>query len=414
MNNIIKTAVFLLLAFAGISACKEEGRFDIALGDKTPPQAPEYIRYEPLYGGARLFYKIPDDEDLLSIDASYTNGNGATVWASRSYFVDSLDVKGFADTIDYVVQLYATDKAGNKSASVPVTVRPKESVVSSVSKTVTVKPSFGALMVSWENSLTENVNVSVDFSFTENGALRSFHQAYSSRTAYNRRFISDLNLSSQISVQVTISDVYGNTSAPRDMGQMSVLSDTELPKSEWTLPFPNDTIGGVPMGDGTYESDARIERVYDGLVNKVTDVNYAGFAGLPWNLFIDLGAEYELSRIRTHQRRIVRGVTLPTSKGSLYAEPNVGRYNMYRFDSASKQWVFINEVRIPIPDNLSEQEVINLGTAGDLAVMFPDEPGFTPPTRWFRFEALNSFANGYTGTDCPYLSEITLYGRKAN
>src|SRR3546814_2358569 len=45
---------------------------------------------------------------------------------SASYFADSLEVYGFADTSEYTVQLYAVDRAGNRSEVVNVPVTPLE------------------------------------------------------------------------------------------------------------------------------------------------------------------------------------------------------------------------------------------------------------------------------------------------
>jgi hypothetical protein len=44
--------------------------------------------------------------------------------------------------------------------------------------------------------------------------------------------------------------------------------------------------------------------------------------------------------------------------------------------------------------------------------MYPDDPKFTKPTRWFRYEALTGFNNDYQSLGANCLSEITLYGRK--
>ena len=51
---------------------------------------------------------------------------------------------------------------------------------------------------------------------------------------------------------------------------------------------------------------------------------------------------------------------------------------------------------------------------GDESYMYPDDPKFTPPVRWFRYEALNGFNDNYTSNRPFCLSELTLYGRKPN
>ena len=87
--------IYLLLVAAVllvITSCEEEKVHRAVSNDKTPPQPPTGVTYQPLYGGARFFYDVPNDEDLLSIEAVYTNAQGNSFSFSASYFVDSLDV----------------------------------------------------------------------------------------------------------------------------------------------------------------------------------------------------------------------------------------------------------------------------------------------------------------------------------
>jgi hypothetical protein len=418
--------VLAALTITGFYSCAEEGRFEIASNDTTPPQAPEYTGYKPLNGGARLFYDIPNDEDILSIDAEFVTKSGKPARFSVSYFVDSIDVFGFADTLNYQVQLYARDRAGNKSKIIDVSVKPLESILSIVAKEVVIKPSFGAFRVDWINELEQNINVYVDFSFIENGKERSFTQVFSSKKRIDKQEITDLNLSPEepVKVKVRIEDLYGNITDPVDMGEVFLYHDIELPKKEWSIPAPNDSIGGVPMCYG-YAYEGHTEYTFDGFIQTtLTSPNYCNMEGrgrtgfakdgaLPWNLMIDLGGYYELSRIRTHQRRY-GDVGDAYSKGVLYDYYNVGKYNMYLWDDDTESWELIAEVRIPIPENMSELDIIKQAIAGDVAFMYPETPGFTKPTRWFRFEALNGFRGNYTGLDAFCLSELTLYGRKVN
>src|SRR3546814_59034 len=123
----MKTKLYLYLFAAFLlssSSCKEEGRFQTNSDDATAPGQVTDVAYEPLYGGARFYYTPPHDEDLLNIEAVYTNANDQSFTFSASYFADSLEVYGFADTSEYTVQLYAVDRAGNRSAVVNVPVTP--------------------------------------------------------------------------------------------------------------------------------------------------------------------------------------------------------------------------------------------------------------------------------------------------
>ncbi|MGD9558323.1 MAG: DUF4959 domain-containing protein, partial [Mangrovibacterium sp.] len=112
MKRYIWIASLMLL---GIAACKEGSRFESGAGDSLPPGKPVINNWKPLYGGARFFYTIPPDEDLLSVNAEYKNAQGKTFYFTSSFYVDSLDVIGLGSTDPKVISLYAVDRAGNRS-----------------------------------------------------------------------------------------------------------------------------------------------------------------------------------------------------------------------------------------------------------------------------------------------------------
>jgi hypothetical protein len=201
-------------------------------------------------------------------------------------------------------------------------------------------------------------------------------------------------------------------------GQVYLYEDFLIPKDKWLLPASIDTVAGVRMCDGN-RLEGLNSKVIDGYINTGDEAQYLNtyssysFSITPfqgWNFIIDLGDKYELSRIVTHQRRFADTYT-PYTKGGLYGQYNIGIYNMYIMDEAG-EWEFVSQVKIPIPTGMMDSEVIRMGLAGDMSYMFPDEPQFTKPTRWFRYEALKGFGSNYTSTDIYCLAEITLYGRK--
>jgi hypothetical protein len=121
--------------FTVLYSCKEQPRFEIGYTDTEPPEMPICLGYEPLYGGARIRFTVPEDEDVLTIDASYINSQGKTIWFSVSYFQDTINVYGFSDTLEHIVQLYSVDRAGNKSEAIPVPVKPLEPAYTRVART---------------------------------------------------------------------------------------------------------------------------------------------------------------------------------------------------------------------------------------------------------------------------------------
>lgn len=418
---IFLVTVFLLV----ILSCKEEGRYVPNISGNTPPGKIANVSYLPLFGGARFYYTVPNDEDLLQIEAEYTNKQNQTFLFSASYFVDSVDVYGFPDTGQYDVRLYAVNRSGKRSEVVKVSVTPLEPAYTRVAESIEVKPGFSSFFMDWNNELEQNINVYVDFSYTQNGTAYSFTSVFSSNLLKDRRFVNDLYLSSNdaISVNVRVEDLYGNMTPPIDKGQIHLFEDVKIPKNTWILPNPNDSVGGVPMcfGDGL---EGRNRYVIDDLIDRGDNLNFmhthsrgrtgkSSDGNMPWNFIIDLGDYYELSRIITHQRH--SGGLENVSRGQYYQYENVGIFRLYVWDEEIQAWSdFISEHKVLVPIGLSEIEIVRLGEAGDMAYFYPDDPQYTKPTRWFRYEAVKGFGGNYTLDDANCLSEITLYGRKAN
>jgi len=445
----MKIKYFLyVLTVAFLFSCAEEKRFKLSEGSTTPPDTPEFIDYRPLPGGAMIFYNIPYNEDVLTIDAEFVAQNGQTVRFSASYFVDSLAVYGFAEEKEYTFQLYATNRAGIKSKPINVTVIPLESALPKVLENIKVKPAVCSFLLDWENELMQMLNVFVNFSYTEGGTTRNLTRVFSSKKAIERQFILDLDIDDNvpIHVQVWIEDTYGNKSEVIDKGEVFVIRDESLDhtKPEWSFPLPgfnmktgdfvpeyHPTSGALlnlpdfPFMVNGSNVEGRIYFLNDNIIDHAnitnfihTDCNGSNnpYRGRPWNVFIDLGDYYELTRITTWQRRFdgppEPGDSGNENLGALYRNgENVGYYAMYRWDEETDDWEFLNDYRIPNLRNMglgTLEIVMKHYREGDQTYILPD-PGFTKPTRWFRYEAIAGFG---TNTDFQCLSEISFHGRK--
>ncbi|MDR1222792.1 MAG: DUF4959 domain-containing protein [Tannerella sp.] len=387
--------IIWIWVLVGLCACEEARRFEISADDSVPPATPVFLRAEPLNGGARIFYGRPADEDLLSIEASYTNADGKTLRFAASYFTDSLDVIGFGSAGDYQVSLWAVDRAGNRSQSQQITVTSLESPVSLVAQSVLVLPSFGSMMIGWNDLSRASVYVYVDFSYVQNGSPQGYVSVFASNQS-ELRTIDSLKLFNRepVNVKVRVEDKYGNSAQAKDT-TIVLLTDEKLPKEGWTLPPAGTEIGGVRQCDGL-----NLPYIIDGLTEEDILKNFfVTEAANPWNILIDLGGSYELSRILTHQRY---SWTDNSFRGAYYRGENVLAYNMYIWDEETGAWEIVSRHSIYVPLVKQEADYVTLGHAGDMAYLYPGFPQFSKPTRYFRLEAI-------TGR---YISEITLFGRK--
>ncbi|MDR1584263.1 MAG: DUF4959 domain-containing protein [Prevotellaceae bacterium] len=428
----LRLIVMMMTLFTVLFSCEEQKRFEIGYADDVPPDMPVYYgRYDKLNGGARIYFEAPENEDLLSIDAKYVNKQGKTHWFTASYYHDTINVYGFSDTLEQVVDLYAVDRAGNKSGVVKVTVQSLKPAYQLIADSMTVKPGFSSFYMDWKNRLNQNVNVYADFSYTQYGKTNELHLIYTSNVVEERWFVRDLDPDSltnepiTVNLKIRVEDYYGNMTDYIDKGSITMLVDEKIPKAGWLLP---ETGEEVPKGGGTImgyldAEEGRAAFVIDDIIDDGRNMNYGytgahGSAGgksanAPWNFLIDLGDYYELSRIITHQR-YSQGETTSVS-GQYYQEYNVGTYKMYIWNEETVQWDSIRKHDIPRIEGLSDMAYRQLGKAGDMAYMYPDDPKFTKPTRWFRYEALYTWGFTYPSewSRAWCISEITLYGRKA-
>ncbi|GHT55337.1 hypothetical protein AGMMS49982_21150 [Bacteroidia bacterium] len=436
MKNFRKTAIFMLMVFAGFYSCEEGERFGISSDDTKAPEPPVYDSVQVLPGGARIFYRLPDDRDILSIEASYTAANGKLMKFACSFAAPYLEVYGLSDTLENTtVQLYALDRAGNHSKSVDVPFKPLKPAYLKVAEELTVKAGFGAVVVNWQNELEQDITVIVDFTYSDTtGTQRSLRQAYSSKRFAERHFLNDLQ--GTVSVKANVADLYGNESGFLDKGNLQILTDEKLDKSKMRFPNPGTLMDGKYMSYGSGWA-GRINRLIDDVIDYRYPVgtpdNFAHFGTpqsnqyivdgmnvnqFPWQIFIDLGEKYELSRIVTYQGWDAEpSIASPTYLGSFYGGDNVGEYRMFYWDGdddgIAGVWEEIRQVRIPMPEDLGNLGIIRLAIQGNEELMYPDEPQFTPATRFFRYEPVASFRDNYAPGGCLLVSELTLYGRKA-
>jgi hypothetical protein len=260
----------------------------------------------------------------------------------------------------------------------------------------------------------------VDFSYTHEGISTEVTRIFNSRSVFDRQFIRNIKVSPQepINIKVRIEDDYGNMTEAVNTEQIFLMEEEKFPKNKMKLLQSGDFMGGIEMKnlDGY---DGRASFVIDDITNETLAFNTCNAGGLtgvvnvPWNLIVDLGEYYELSRLITNQ---YRGGTIDlTTPGSYFQGENVGIYNIYIWDDDSQSWEYIRQHTIPVPDaSITGYERVKLANAGDEAYMYPDEPKYTKRTRWFRYEAVKGFQSNYSqNTMVNWLSEITFYGRKA-
>jgi hypothetical protein len=250
--------------------------------------------------------------------------------------------------------------------------------------------------------LKQNLFVQVDVAYTQNGAKNNTTYVFNTSTTESRSIDLDLFNGEAVSVNVSVKDRYGNSAHANDT-TLVLYSDEKLSKAGWTMPEPGFTLGDITQANGTY-GGGTMEAVIDGLTEEDITPNYFYTTESNWNIIIDLGEKYELSRILTHQRYSYMTYEEGSVRGAFYRADNVLAYDMYVWDEDNQVWDPIPRRIVPIPVPRQDSEWLTYGFAGDMTFLYPSEPKFTKPTRYFRFAALNG----------KYISEISLYGKAKN
>jgi hypothetical protein len=396
ISTMIPLGVILLL----VAGCSEARRFEISDGDRTPPDAPVFVSATPTSGGAVIRYGISESDansDLLKIEASYDNAEGRTVRFVSSFFTNEVEVKGFVTAGEHAVKLCAVDRAGNRSAEVPVTVTSAEAPIAIFARSVQVMPAFHNFLVGWNDSIDVRFFIYVDYTFVRDGVKQEYQNVFTTTFTENRSSDSiNVSASEQIEVKVRVQDTWGNMLPAKDTTIM-LFTDRRLSKDVWLFPDTATVMDGVRQAA---TDDGDLLNLKDGLTEGLTESNFwqTGDA-TPWNIIIDLGERHELSRIVTHQRRTWKSDL--SERGAYYRGENVFNYNIYVWNETDGKWEFCSRHDIMPPVVRQENEYNLLGDAGDEAFIYSDHPRFSIPTRYLRIEALRG----------QYMSEITLFGK---
>ena len=132
----MKKIILLLSAAMVIAACSsnqnEFGRIDQFDNSLPAPQPiSEVVRVKQISGGAIIWVKIPDDQNIKGVVATYERG-GKTIDTKISRYVDSLEVVGYSDTQTHKVKICTFNADEVRSTAVEVEVNPTAPAIETV------------------------------------------------------------------------------------------------------------------------------------------------------------------------------------------------------------------------------------------------------------------------------------------
>src|SRR5690606_23647683 len=156
-SDLKRISKIILLAFA-ISAysCTTDTQGPLTYnGDK--PQQVRIVNVENLAGGAKVFYSLPDDPNVLYILCEYVLPNGEKKVVKASNYTNYVQLEGFSKSISQEVNIYTVSRSEVSSEPVKVTIQPLDGRIHQVYETLQVKETFGGVNAVFLNPSQEEL-----------------------------------------------------------------------------------------------------------------------------------------------------------------------------------------------------------------------------------------------------------------
>ena len=131
-------------------SCSEENNREPVTSDSTIPGQVSNVRTESLPGAVKLTYDLPSGQNLSYVKAECLI-NGVVRQVKASSYINNLTIEGFADELDYTVNLYSINRSEKGSEPVAVTVRPLSPNFREVFKNIQLVGDWGGATLYFEN-----------------------------------------------------------------------------------------------------------------------------------------------------------------------------------------------------------------------------------------------------------------------
>ena len=269
--------------------CKEEGRIDYIDSSAPAPSQVRDVTVRNTPGGAVLKYKVPDDENLLSVKAIYEIQPGVQRETESSYYKDSLVLEGFGDTRTYDVRLYSIGK--NEKASDPLTVQINPTTAPVFLATKQLREAFGGVGISIQNPERTNLAVILMGDTAQMGYQSYLETFFSSsdRANFTLRGLDTI----PCNYSVYLRDRWNNLSDTIE-ATLTPWFEELIPTDSWREVYlPTDFVHGITS------SNFLMRNMWNGETTApMIGFNATNQSPLPWWVTWDMGITIKLSRLK--------------------------------------------------------------------------------------------------------------------
>lgn len=396
MDRIINRFLIAITAMELLVSCGKEVEKEPVSTDKTAPAEILNVQVENRPGKAKITYTVPRDKNLLYVKAEFTPTSGKPSESKASYYVDSLIVDGFADTLEHEVKLYSVSRSGAQSEPVVVKIKPLEAPIFQVLRSLKAVNAFGGFNIEAGNPTGGDISIIV--------LTKNVFKEYEANNNWSV-FTNEKNILTRVRGMDTVTVSIGFLVKDRWGNGTDTVYKNVTPIYEVQID-PSNFKAVVLAGDAPQVTNgAKLEYAWDNRFGwpytSFTDQSRGGSG--PHLITFDLGVTAKLSRVwlrpfpegsrwyylTTMKRFEIWGATNPSPSGEL-----------------DNTWTLLGTYEVTKPsglpygtDNSLDQATASAGYNWDIDLN-------APRVRFLRVRCLENFAGGTAQS----INEIKVYG----
>lgn len=310
----------LVLLISLLPSCKEETKGPLIESSEIPDPLTN-LRVENIPGGAKIFYTLPDDPNLLYVMATFSSREGEKRVVKSSVFRNYVLLEGFGDTDEYIVRLFTVSRSEKQSQPIETKIRPLMPPIKTISETLEVFEEYGGIGI---NFLNEQQNEFTLFTLIRDSVTNDWYE-------YDRFYTSTREWTHLVrglppdstEFAIFFSDKYKNNS--------DTLFTTIKPLYE--VEFDYTLFKIYPLADDVYK--ARYGRDVSTLWTNsgflwIENAQYGNSLTLPNWFTVDVGKRYKFGRMTLFPR--------PGVEGFLYARGVPKTFEIWGSNNPSTDW----------------------------------------------------------------------------
>lgn len=331
--SILKSAILLMACSASwaLTSCGDEAEGRIEIDDAAPAKVTD-VQATAGPGELYLSWTNPSSSSYMYTKLVYLNSRGEErkVYVSKDHADASgrmtTTLSGFVSTDPVTVSLYACSVRGNSTDPVQISYSPGAPAFAAVAESVTIEPAYGGAMISYSNTTTGTVYLSVEYQGqTTAEAAGEISLTVAGETSESQFIAFNYDENSFINGEATKVTVYGkdvedNSSDPFTF-TVTPKRVVALDKTVMSFPGYDDSSNDAQTGYSSQEAGGE-GATPNGRVIAMLDDNLSTFWHTAWKtssayphfFILDLGQDANVVNLdlrrRTGNSGTMKGLTI--------------------------------------------------------------------------------------------------------